>query len=240
MSNSSQLIDAADIEIAADDPLHGEAALPFSRYGIVDHVSHFSGIAVSVLYLVAAGATLWEVVARYVFNAPTQWAFEVVMVLCAATWMISSGYVTLKQRHIGITVFHVLASDRVRWWLDLFATLVGIAALFLLLSDAAIRAYTAISHVERTGRLLRRRLEELASRFPHVIAEVRGVGLMIGLKCVVTNTDLVARLREEGLLTVGAAENVLRLLPPLIIEERHVEEAVQAIERACSAIAKAA
>ena len=151
MSNSSQLIDAADIEIAADDPLHGEAALPFSRYGIVDHVSHFSGIAVSVLYLVAAGATLWEVVARYVFNAPTQWAFEVVMVLCAATWMISSGYVTLKQRHIGITVFHVLASDRVRWWLDLFATLVGIVALFLLLSDAAIRAYTAISHVERTG-----------------------------------------------------------------------------------------
>jgi acetylornithine/N-succinyldiaminopimelate aminotransferase len=97
-----------------------------------------------------------------------------------------------------------------------------------------------LPHVERTGRLLRRRLEELAGRFPHVIAEVRGVGLMIGLKCVVTNTDLVARLREEGLLTVGAAENVLRLLPPLIIEERHVEEAVQAIERACSAIAKAA
>ena len=97
-----------------------------------------------------------------------------------------------------------------------------------------------LPHVERTGRLLRRRLEELAGRFPHVIAEVRGVGLMIGLKCVVTNTDLVARLREEGLLTVGAAENVLRLLPPLIIEERHVEEAVKAIERACSAIAKAA
>jgi acetylornithine/N-succinyldiaminopimelate aminotransferase len=56
----------------------------------------------------------------------------------------------------------------------------------------------------------------------------------------VTNTDLVARLREEGLLTVGAAENVVRLLPPLIIEERHVEEAVQALERACSALAKAA
>jgi len=73
------------------------------------------------------------------------------MVLCATSWMISSGYVTLKQRHIGITVFHVLASDRVRWWLDLFAMLVGIAALFLLLSDASIRAYTAVDHVERTG-----------------------------------------------------------------------------------------
>jgi acetylornithine/N-succinyldiaminopimelate aminotransferase len=97
-----------------------------------------------------------------------------------------------------------------------------------------------LPHVGRTGKLLRRRLEDLAARFPHVIAEVRGAGLMLGLKCVVTNTDLVARLREEGLLTVGAAENVVRLLPPLIIEERHVEEAVQALERACSALAKAA
>src|SRR3546814_11878712 len=97
-----------------------------------------------------------------------------------------------------------------------------------------------LPHVERSGKLLRRKLEDLAARFPHVLAEVRGTGLMLGLKCVVTNTDLVARLREEGLLTVGAAENVVRLLPPLIIEDRQVEEAVQAIERACSAIAQAA
>src|SRR3546814_11738776 len=64
-----------------------------------------------------------------------------------------------------------------------------------------------LPHVERSGKLLRRKLEDLAARFPHVLAEVRGAGLMLGLKCVVTNTDLVARLREEGLLTVGAAEN---------------------------------
>ena len=151
MTNSPQALADTDIEIASDDPLHDDVTLPRSRYGIIDHVSHFSGIVVSVLYLVAAGATLWEVIARYVFNAPTQWAFEVVMVLCAASWMISSGYVTLKQRHIGITVFHILVSDKARWWLDLFANLVGIAALFLLLSDATIRAYTALTHVERTG-----------------------------------------------------------------------------------------
>ena len=151
MSNPTHTLEDTDIEIAADDPLHDEPGLPFDRYGLVDHLSHFSGVAVSVLYMVAACATLWEIVARYVFNAPTQWAFEVVMVLCAASWMISSGYVTLKKRHIGITVFHVLASDRGRWWLDLVAMLVGIAALFLLLSDASIRAYTAVDHVERTG-----------------------------------------------------------------------------------------
>jgi len=151
MGNTTQTIADTDLEIAADDPLHEEESLPFESYGPIDHTSHFAGIAVSTLYLVAAIATLWEVVARYVFNAPTQWAFEVVMVLCATSWMLSSGYVTLKQRHIGITVFHVMASDRVRWWLDLLAMLVGITALFLLLTDAAIRAYTAVDHVERTG-----------------------------------------------------------------------------------------
>ncbi len=97
-----------------------------------------------------------------------------------------------------------------------------------------------LPHVQRTAEQLRGKLEDLVARFPEVLAEVRGAGLMLGLKCVVPNTELVAKLREEGLLTVGAAENVVRLLPPLIIEARHVDEAVQAIERACSTWAKAA
>ena len=97
-----------------------------------------------------------------------------------------------------------------------------------------------LPHVQRMGEQLRRRLEEVVASFPSVLAEVRGAGLMLGLKCVVPNTEMVAKLREEGLLTVGAAENVIRLLPPLIIEERQVNEAVQAIERACGAWAKAA
>jgi acetylornithine/N-succinyldiaminopimelate aminotransferase len=68
-----------------------------------------------------------------------------------------------------------------------------------------------------------------------VIAEVRGIGLMLGLKCAVTNTDLVAKLREEGLLTVPAADNVVRLLPPLIIERDPCRgSGPTAIERACS------
>ena len=51
---------------------------------------------------------------------------------------------------------------------------------------------------------------------------------------------MIAKLREEGLLTVGAAENVIRLLPPLIIDESQVNEAVESIERACATWAKAA
>ncbi len=97
-----------------------------------------------------------------------------------------------------------------------------------------------LPHVREMGELLRGKLEKVIARFPNVLAEVRGVGLMLGLRCVVPNTELVGKLREEGLLTVGAAENVIRLLPPLIIEKQQVEEAVQAIERVCSAVAKAA
>lgn len=140
-----------DIEIATQDPLHDEEALEFTEYTLVDHVSHFSGIAISPLYIIAAIITLWEVFTRYLLNAPTYWAFETVIVLCAASWMLSAGFVTLRQRHIGITVFHVLASKRTRWWLDLFAMLVGVVALYLLLTDATIRAYEAARRIEKAG-----------------------------------------------------------------------------------------
>ena len=97
-----------------------------------------------------------------------------------------------------------------------------------------------LPEVERVARLLRDKLNELAGRYPQVLAGVRGSGLMMGLVCVVPNTEVIAKLRDEGLLTVGAAENVIRLLPPLIIGESHVDEAVEAIERACATWAKAA
>ncbi len=117
----------------------------------VDHVSRFTGFSVSFLYLMAAACTLWEVAARYIFNSPTQWVFEVVMVLCACAWMLSAGYVTLQKRHIGITVLYLMASKRTRWWLDLFAMTVGVLALYMLVSDTLIRALESIDLVERGG-----------------------------------------------------------------------------------------
>lgn len=117
----------------------------------VDHVSRFVGLAVGNLYLLAAFCTLWEVVARYVFHAPTQWVFEVVMVLCACAWMLSAGFVTLQKRHIGITVLYLMASKKTRWWLDLFAMVVGVFALYMLVSDTLIRAVESIDLVERGG-----------------------------------------------------------------------------------------
>ncbi|EPX78733.1 TRAP transporter large permease subunit [Salipiger mucosus] len=142
---------ASDIEVGAQDPLHEEADLAWKDYTPVDHASHVTGIAISTFYVIASLATLYEVFSRYLLNAPTFWAFETVMVLCAAAWMLSAGYVTLKQRHIAITVFHVMATARQRWWLDLFATIVGIAALYMLLTDAPIRAYDSVARLEKSG-----------------------------------------------------------------------------------------
>ncbi|MEX5728778.1 tripartite ATP-independent transporter DctM subunit [Rhodovulum iodosum] len=140
-----------DIDIGAQDPLHEDADLPRSDYTVVEHISHLTGIAVSVFYFIAALATLYEVFSRYLLNAPTYWAFETVMVMVAAAWMLSAGYVTLKKRHIAITVFHIMASTRQRWWLDLFAMIVGVVALYMLLTDATIRAYVSIGRVEKSG-----------------------------------------------------------------------------------------
>ncbi len=120
-------------------------------FAFIDHLSRFTGLSVAQFYLFVALVTVYEVVARYVFHAPTQWAFEVVMVLCATAWMLSAGYVTLEKRHIGITVLYLAASEGTRWWLDVFAMVVGVIALFFLVDDSLVRALESIDLVERAG-----------------------------------------------------------------------------------------
>jgi acetylornithine/N-succinyldiaminopimelate aminotransferase len=105
----------------------------------------------------------------------------------------------------------------------------GNAVLDILLADGFL------ANVERMGRLLRARLEALVKRHPAILVDVRGMGLMLGLKCAVPNTDMVNRLREAGLLTVGAGDNAVRVLPPLIVEESHVEEALAILDKVCAA-----
>jgi len=85
--------------------------------------------------------------------------------------------------------------------------------------------------VERVARDLHRRLAAIQAAHPKLFSEVRGKGLLVGLRCVASNGEMVERLRAQGLLVVAAGENVIRLLPPLIIDERHVAEACDIIER---------
>jgi acetylornithine/N-succinyldiaminopimelate aminotransferase len=93
--------------------------------------------------------------------------------------------------------------------------------------------------VERTGGLLQLGLEGLIARHPEILEALRGSGLMLGLKCVVPAGEMMKRLRDEGLLTVAAAENVVRLVPPLTIEAGHVDEALTILDRVCGSWAKA-
>jgi acetylornithine/N-succinyldiaminopimelate aminotransferase len=72
-----------------------------------------------------------------------------------------------------------------------------------------------------------------------VIAEVRGEGLLVGLRAVVPSSELVDELRAEKMITVAAGDNVVRLLPPLIVSEEEIADATDRIDRACARIADA-
>ncbi len=91
-----------------------------------------------------------------------------------------------------------------------------------------------LDRVEAVAAVLWGRLEALVADHPGVFEEVRGSGLMVGLKCVADNQAMVRTLLENGLLVVAAADNVIRLLPPLVIDESHVSEALDILERACA------
>ncbi len=108
------------------------------------------------------------------------------------------------------------------------AMAVGNAVLDVLLSEGFL------DNVKRMAKLTRSRLQALASKYPDHFEEVRGMGMMLGLKCRVPSETMIDRLLKGGLLTVGAAENVVRLAPPLIVDERHVDEAIASLERSCA------
>jgi acetylornithine/N-succinyldiaminopimelate aminotransferase len=93
-----------------------------------------------------------------------------------------------------------------------------------------------LESVERKGLLLKQRLAELKDRHPSIIAEVRGQGLIVGLRTVVPNTDFVSAARDQKLIVIGAGDNVVRLLPPLIITEADLGEAINRLDAACAAI----
>jgi acetylornithine/N-succinyldiaminopimelate aminotransferase len=87
------------------------------------------------------------------------------------------------------------------------------------------------AHVEAMVARLRTRLETLVRAYPKLFAETRGAGLLLGIRCVVPAADFVAKLRQNGLLTLTAGENVLRILPPLIVGEREIDEALDIMNR---------
>ncbi|HVY99683.1 MAG TPA: aspartate aminotransferase family protein [Dongiaceae bacterium] len=97
-----------------------------------------------------------------------------------------------------------------------------------------------LDNVARMGRLLERHLDALLKQFPTVFTESRGLGLIRGLKCAGSNSAIVDRARAGGLLILTAADNVVRLLPPLIVTEAEIERAMGVLTEAAASQAKAA
>jgi len=89
------------------------------------------------------------------------------------------------------------------------------------------------AHVGEVGSVLKNGLQELAMAFPGVLDEVRGAGLMLGLRTKEPHMKLVERLREHKLLTAPAEDNVIRIIPPLVVTKEQVGEALQILRRAC-------
>ncbi|MEK6216164.1 MAG: aminotransferase class III-fold pyridoxal phosphate-dependent enzyme, partial [Boseongicola sp.] len=93
-----------------------------------------------------------------------------------------------------------------------------------------------LAEVNRKAALLRQRLEGLVASHPDIFEAVRGSGLMLGLKCKAPNTDVLAAGYDQHILTVPAADNALRILPPLTISDDEITEAANRLDRAATAL----
>ena len=113
--------------------------------------------------------------------------------------------------------------------------------LAMAVANAVLDVVTAdgfLDRMKQNALLLKQRLAELKDRHASVIAEVRGEGLLIGLRMVPPASAMVDELRAERMLAPTAGDNVVRLLPPLIIGESEISYAVNAIDRACARLAQ--
>ena len=104
------------------------------------------------------------------------------------------------------------------------AMAVGNAVMDLLLESGRL------NDVARKANYVRKHLQKLVEEFPEVLASAHGLGLMIGLKCKVANTDMLNKLREKRLVVGTSGGNMLRLLPPLNVSDEHLDKALGIIE----------
>ncbi|MBV9248504.1 MAG: aspartate aminotransferase family protein [Acetobacteraceae bacterium] len=89
-----------------------------------------------------------------------------------------------------------------------------------------------LEEVDQKGRKLRAELEKIVREFPQVYEDVRGMGLLQGLKCVLPQNEVQAACVAEGLMAITAGENVLRLAPPLVITDSDLDQALEMLRRA--------
>ena len=110
------------------------------------------------------------------------------------------------------------------------ATAVGNAVLDVILEKGFL------DNVLQRSLGLKQKLARLKDEHPTIIEDIRGAGLMMGIKCKVPNTEFQAKAMEHRLLTIAAGDNVIRLLPPLIVTDDDITEAVNKLEMTCRSL----
>ena len=90
-----------------------------------------------------------------------------------------------------------------------------------------------LENVKQKGKYLNQGLNKMKDKYPKIIAEIRGAGLIKGLKMIVDNTEFIKKLMNHKMLAIKAEENVTRLFPPLIVNNKELDEAIEKIDKVC-------
>jgi len=90
-----------------------------------------------------------------------------------------------------------------------------------------------LNNVRKNGKYFQQELKKLKDKYPEIIKEVRGQGLLIGLALYRDQTDFIKKLLQQKLLTVRASENVVRLLPPLNVTRKEINLALKILNNVC-------
>ena len=93
-----------------------------------------------------------------------------------------------------------------------------------------------LKDVKKKGEYFDKKLNKIKEKYPKIIGEIRGIGLMKGLKMLVDNNEFMKKLMNHKMLTVKAEENVIRLFPPLIVKNDELDEAIDKIEMVCKEV----
>jgi acetylornithine/N-succinyldiaminopimelate aminotransferase len=112
------------------------------------------------------------------------------------------------------------------------AMAIGNAVLDVLLENDFLK------NVKQKGDYFQQGLNKIKKKYPKIIGEIRGIGLMLGLKMLSDNTEFMKKLMNHKMLTVKAEENVIRLFPPLIVNNSELDEALNKIEKVCDEMSK--
>ena len=107
---------------------------------------------------------------------------------------------------------------------------VGNAVLDIILKD------NFLNDVKKKSEYFDKGLKNIKNKYPKIIAELRGAGMIRGLKLLVDNNKFIQNLMKHKMLSVKAEENVVRLFPPLIVENKEIDEAIEKIQLVCSEI----